>query len=105
MRRRIIRGWLAYGIDWEMVVFTHEKRLCLDGPDGIACLFYWHRLGEEKRCLSGRHFSGGSVTCWRGIALRGILSLVWIDVTLDATKYVELVFQHARSYIAEGCLF
>ncbi|KAG2884322.1 hypothetical protein PC116_g16421 [Phytophthora cactorum] len=43
--------------DWDRVIFSDEKKLNLDGPDGMK--YYWHDLWTEKETFFSRQNGGG----------------------------------------------
>lgn len=45
--------------DWNKIIWTDEKRLNLDGPDGNAR--YWYDKEKPARTISKCHSGGGSI--------------------------------------------
>ena len=53
----------------EKIVFSDEKRFCLDGPDGTAC--FWADNCMPKGTFSKQERGGGDIILWAGIFWRG----------------------------------
>ena len=51
------------------MVFSDEKKVNLDGPDGSQC--YWHDLRKERQLFSKRLYGGGSVMVWETFSASG----------------------------------
>ncbi|OAF68034.1 hypothetical protein A3Q56_04227 [Intoshia linei] len=52
------RKYVDLGTNWNSVIFSDEKKLNLDGPDGFQ--FYWHDLRKKIEVYSTRQNGGGS---------------------------------------------
>lgn len=79
-------------VKWESVLFSDEKRFCLDGPDGFN--YYWHCTEKEHVVLSGRQKGGGGVVVWGGISVHGqtpLMFMVGRQATSDYLKIMEEV--------------
>lgn len=50
-------------------MFSDEKKLICDGPDGLN--YYWHDLKKEKRFNYSRNFGGGSLMIWAAFSMHG----------------------------------
>ena len=81
------RHWTAR--DWKRVIFSDETWMELFGHQGKR--FVWRRPGEEMlpECLVKTVKHPAKIMCWGAIAPNGTSSLVWIDSTCDARKYIE----------------
>lgn len=62
---------------WFKVVFSDEKRFCLDGPDGLAC--YWHDLKTEPHRFSKCQQEGSSLKVWGAVSFYGQTELVFVQ--------------------------
>jgi hypothetical protein len=51
---------------WNSVIFTDEKRFCLDGPDG-----YFHDLRKEEEFAARHHRREAGVMVWGAISSKG----------------------------------
>ena len=71
--------------DWNKIIFTDEKRFCLDGPDGNAR--YWHDKEKPERTFSKRHSGGGSIMVWAGISNEGKTELFFVEDNMNAERY------------------
>lgn len=74
---------------WKDVMFTDEKKLNLDGPDGLQ--YHWHDLRKEPEIFSKRQQGGGSVMVWGAISYKGTLELEGIDGNMDSEYYCEVL--------------
>lgn len=77
---------------WNSVLFSDEKRFCLDGPDGWN--YYWHCAGGEELVLSRRQRGGGGIMFWGAFSAFGKTKLVVMEgrqATKDYLKIMEEV--------------
>lgn len=95
-RLQFARQHIQWGETWKRVVFTDEKRFSLDGPDG--CRYYWHDLRKEPKVISRRPQGGGGVMVWGAISYSGAVQIIFIEGSLNAQKYLELM-QSVRGII------
>lgn len=73
-------------LQWDMVIFSDEKKFNLDGPDG--CQFYWHDIRTEKQMFSKRNFGGGSVMVWAAFSSKGKSKIAFIEGKQNSEGYV-----------------
>ena len=72
-------------------MFSDEKKLNLDGPDGVA--YYWHDLQKEQifsKCQQG----GGSLMVWAGFGNGGKTNLAFPTGRMKAHDYLYLLDTH-----------
>ena len=74
---------------WETVVFSDEKKIHLDGPDGSQC--YWQDLRKEKQLFSKRLFGRGSVMVWGAISASGKADLVVMERKQNSARYISVL--------------
>ncbi len=77
---------------WTRIVFSDEKRFCLDGRDGFA--YYWadRALNASTRGTSRAVRMGGSgVMVWGAFSWLGKPSLAFISGTLNSPCYVNIL--------------
>lgn len=79
----------AWGKRWDKVIFSDEKRFNLDGPDGYKS--YWHKHGTPQKSYVRRHSGGKSTMVWAAISALGKSEISFVDVTMDAEKYGEVL--------------
>lgn len=87
--------------DWKTVVFSDEKRFCLDGPDGFA--HYWHDLRKEPRVFSKRQQGGKSIMLWAACAYGGLSNLCLIDDNMDSVMYCDILSTEMLRFGEEVC--
>ncbi|GBM19121.1 Transposable element Tc3 transposase [Araneus ventricosus] len=63
------RNHIPFGDNWMAVLFSDEKKLNLDGPDGNRK--YWHDLRKQPRSFLSRKSGGGSVMMWAAFGFNG----------------------------------
>ena len=78
--------------NWSNVWFTDEKRFCLDGPDCVS--YYWHDLRKSPVILGRRQCGGGGVMVWAGISSACKTSLCFVEATMKATDYQNILHNH-----------
>lgn len=93
-KRRVVwckdhRSWRN---KWRNVVFSDEKKFNLDGPDGNC--FYYHDKRKPPLLHNKRHSGGGSVMLWAAIGPRGKTKIKFLDGTVNAEKYQDVLKTH-----------
>lgn len=71
------------------MVFSDEKKLNLDGPDGFQC--YWHDLRKEQQLCTKRNFGGGSLMLWAGFSMNGKTHLCKCNGRMNSEKYLAML--------------
>ena len=56
-------------MEWRHGIFSDEKKLNLDEPDGFR--HYYHDLRKDPRFKFSRNFDGESIIFWAGFLARG----------------------------------
>ena len=79
-------------MNWDSVIFSDEKKLDLDGPDGYK--YYWHDVREPQKIFFIRNIGGGSVMVWAAISSHGSSELVFLEGKQNSLKYVETLDQY-----------
>ena len=74
---------------WRHIVYSDEKRFCLDGPYGWA--YHWHDKRLPVKLLSIRPRQGESVMVWAGVSARSDTEIVFVPNTMDSVKYTEVL--------------
>ncbi|GBM17400.1 Transposable element Tc3 transposase [Araneus ventricosus] len=69
------------------VLFSDEKKLNPDGPDGN--IKYWHDLRKEPRSFFSRLCGGGCVMVWAAFLFNGQVGLAFSDGRQNSPKYIE----------------
>lgn len=76
---------------WFRVIFSDEKKINLDGPDGSA--YYFHDLRKEERFLTRRQMGGGSVMIWACIGHEEKGPIQFLPRRTDSNVYLSLLEQ------------
>jgi transposase len=84
--------------DWQTVIFSDEKRFCLDGPDGYG--YYWHDLRKEPLTMMSRIQGGGGVMIWSCSGYNGVRFEV-VKGKMNAESYVEVLEQQLLPFVEE----
>lgn len=56
-------------IEWNTVILTDEKKLNMDGQDGLC--HYWNDLRQEREIFSKRKKGEASVMVWGAVSKKG----------------------------------
>lgn len=77
---------------WRETIFSDEKKLNLDGPDGMS--FYWHDLRKDKRIRLSRQAGGGSLMMWAAFSYYGRSKVAILSGKQKAEDYCETLEQY-----------
>ena len=83
------------------VIFSDEKKLNLDEPDGFAQ--YWHDLPKEPLYFSKCQQGGGSVTIWAAIGYNGVSNIALLNGCLTSEKYCQIHSECLLHFASEQC--
>lgn len=86
-RIKCITEWFKNGINWNKVVFTDEKRFCLDGPDN----WFTYMSKAEVNFHQVRPCEGGGVMVWLMMMPNGLLAHRIIKGKFNAVQYIDLL--------------
>lgn len=94
MQRRVVwaRDHIHWHGRWKNIVFSDEKRFCLDGPDGNVS--YYHDYRKPELVRNRRHSGGGSVMIWAAIGYYGKSNIAFVDNTMNSEKYMEVLTEY-----------
>ena len=73
------------------IVFSDEKRFCLDGPDGVHS--YWRDLRKDPSIFAKRPMGGGGVMVWAGISVLGRTEIVFVRGKMNSESYQTILEQ------------
>ena len=98
-RRRRREAWCRRNVRWTQrqwrgVLFIDESRFCIDMNDGRKRV--WRRPGERYADCCVRQalrWGGGSVMVWGGISWFHKTSLVVVERTLTARRYIDEILE------------
>ncbi|CCA75761.1 related to transposase-Wolbachia endosymbiont of Drosophila ananassae, partial [Serendipita indica DSM 11827] len=81
--------------DWARVIFSDESEANRMGSDGRR---YCYKMPGEELSSRTVQFTvkhgGGSVMVWGCMSVQGVGDLCFIDGTMDAKKYIQILDQH-----------
>lgn len=87
MRTQLITTWFVNEINFNKIVFSDEKRFCLDGPDD------W-RSYAPKSCniiRQKRQCGGGGIMLWMMLMPNGLLAYRVIKGKFNSDSYIDLL--------------
>ena len=88
-RVNFAKNILTNGPDmWSKIVFSDEKRFCLNGPDGYR--YYWHDIREPDEYFILEKFSKG-IMVWGAISMNGQKSLQFVEGKINSEKYQHIL--------------
>ena len=86
-RMSLITSWIVNEINFNKVVFSDEKRFCLDGPDDWrSYTFKCSNIIRQKR-----QCGGGGIMLWMMMLPNGLLAYRVIKGKLNSESYIELL--------------
>ena len=71
------------------VIFSDEKRFCLDGPDGYRN--YWRDLRRDPLIFAKRPMGGEGLMVWAGISTLGRTQIVFVRGKMNSEGYQEIL--------------
>jgi len=80
-----IKSWICSNHNWEIIIFSDEKKFSLDGPHDWRS--YIHK--SSKDYYMKRQGGGGGIMVWIMAMPNGLLSFNLITDNLNSDKYVE----------------
>ncbi|CAJ0569513.1 unnamed protein product, partial [Mesorhabditis spiculigera] len=83
--------------DWQLIIWSDEKKWNLDGPDGYTG--YWHDLRTDPLLFSKRNFGGGTVMCWAAIRSDETVGLEFTTSRMDSAEYQGVLQRQLLPYI------
>jgi len=86
-RINLITEWLTKCHNWDLTVFSDEKRFSLDGPDS----WYTYVKGTDTNIRQIRQCEGGGILVWAMVMPNGLISHQFIRGKFKATDYLTLL--------------
>lgn len=89
------RKWIAENHQWDITVFTDEKRFSMDGPDS------WSSYTDEGRPvqLNKRQNNGGGIMVWGALLPPNFLYLLRIDGKFNSAAFCAEILNQAVPFI------
>lgn len=96
-RVSLIKEWTRDNVDWTKVIFSDEKRFCLDGPDS------WSTYTDENRNIyrNKRQNKGGGIMVWGMITFCGYFHLIRMEGNYNSGAYCALIIDNIKDLLAE----
>ena len=82
---------------WALAIFSHEKRLCIDEPDGNT--LYWANSRLERKYSSTRARGGQGFMNCAAISRKDKSDLVFVNGNLNSQADSTMVTDHFLSFI------
>lgn len=92
---RTHHNWTPH--QWSRVVFSDEKRFCMDGPDGFN--YYWHHLAHDEEIMSRRQNGGGGIMIWAGFSEKGKTKIAFVSGNQNSNKYVDTLKEYLLPFV------
>lgn len=73
---------------WSNIIFSDEKRFCLNGPDHYN--YYWHDSRTDRSIAPDKNFSPG-VMIWGAISKQNKNRLIFIEGKINSEKYISVL--------------
>ena len=81
------------------VIWSDEKRFCLDGPDGLHS--HWADMCLPRRIFSRTQREGGGLMIWASFSAKGKSKLVFVEGNLNAAAYTNMLEDTMISLLSE----
>ena len=88
------REKVGWGSKWKQIVFSEEKKLNLDGPDGAR--YYWHDIRKEERFFSKHHFGVETVMIWAAFSSKWKSKLAYISPCITSEDYKAVLSTYIK---------
>ena len=88
-RLNFAKDCMTWDEEWKSVIFSDEKKINLDGPDGYR--HYWHDIRKRNDVAMSRNFGGGSVMVWSAFHYESKAPICFITTRMNSEKYVDLL--------------
>jgi hypothetical protein len=86
-RLRIITAWLSQNHEWELTIFSDEKRFSMDGPDDWQTYVPISDVVVRQK----RQCRGGGIMVWLMCLPSGLLSFRVIEGKFNSQRYINLL--------------
>lgn len=100
-RLRFAEKYRFWDDEWKSVVFSDEKKLNLDGPDGLDK--HWTSQESPGPMRQRRNFGGGSLMVWAGMHYRGTTPICFVSTKMDSDYYIQLLDEVLITFVDDNC--
>lgn len=93
-RKKFAFLYLSWTLEWNLVLFSDEKKFSLNGPDGIHRIWINENLEEHRKkeqLIRKKNNPKKSILVWGSIGYKFKSNLVFIDSIINSEDYCEIL--------------
>ena len=101
-RIKFARQSISDNIQWNNIIFSDEKRFCMDGVQNI--MYGWAKK-NKKHVIMKRHSGGGSIMVWVAVSFNSKSEIIVINNKLNSQGYINVLKDGLLPLITENDTF